>query len=195
MPTATIKFTSDFIIEASIRYRGQHRGRYVALGIKLLALVLLAPLALWMFWQEHVLIGVFFVALSVFMFFAHHVDYWLARRSFRKSPYRDEDVIIEFTDAGFHARSPKQDTKLHWSAFTRVAHFSDGFLLFQGPKFFNWIPLSSLGSPAQATDLAALLRSNIAEHKIVEPDHWTERGRAASVYNSGTTDRPPRSAP
>jgi hypothetical protein len=185
MPTASIKFTSDFLIEAFRRYRRQHRGRYVGLAIKLLALVLLAPIAVFMFWQEHVLFGVFFAALGVFMFFAHHVDYWLARRSFRKSPYRDEDMIIEFSDAGFHARSPKQDTRLQWSAFTRVAHFRDGFLLFQGPRFFNWIPVSSLGSPSQAAELAALLRSKIAEHRIVEPCAAPTHGPATSSGNSG----------
>ena len=137
MPTASIKFTSDFLIAAFQRYRRQHRGRYIGLAIKLLALALLAPIAVWMFWQGYIVIGIFVAALSVFMFFAHHVDYWLARRSFTKSPYRDEDVLIEFTDAGFHACSPKQDTRLQWSAFTKVVHFGDGFLLFQGPKLFN----------------------------------------------------------
>jgi len=169
MPTASIKFTSDFLIAALQRYRRQHRGKYVGLAIKLVALALLAPLAIWMFWHGHVVIALFFAALSIFMFLAHHVDYWFARRSFRKSPYRDEDVTIEFSDAGFHARSPKQDTKLQWSAFTRVSHFRDGFLLFQGPKFCNWIPLSSLSSPSEAAELETLLRSKIQDHRIVEP--------------------------
>ncbi|MBX3734944.1 MAG: YcxB family protein [Verrucomicrobiae bacterium] len=191
MPTASIKFTSDYLIAAFQRYRRQHRGRYVGLAIKLLALALLAPLAFWMFWQEHLVIGGLFAALSVFMFFAHHVDYWLARRSFTKSPYRDEDVLIEFTDAGFHARSPKQDTKLQWSAFTKVAHFRDGFLLFQGPKFFNWIPFSSLGSPSQAAELSAFLRSKISEHKIVEPSAAPNGGPATQLGNSGVTEGPP----
>lgn len=170
MPTASIKFTPDFLVVALQRYRRQHRGRYVGLAIKLLALTLLAPLAIWMFWQGHVVIGSLFAALSMFMFFAHHVDYWLARRSFWKSPFRNEDVTIEFTGEGFHARSPKQDTKLQWSAFTRVAHFRDGFLLFQGPKFFNWIPMSSLGSPSQAAELETLLRAKVQDHRIVEQD-------------------------
>jgi YcxB-like protein len=169
MPTASIKFTPDFLVEALKRYRLQHRGRYVGLAIKLFALALLTPLAIWMFSRGHILIGILFAALGTFMFFAHHVDYWLARRSFRRSPYRDDDVTIEFTDTGFHARSPKQDTKLQWSAFTRVAHFRDGFLLFQGPKLCNWIPHSALGSTSQAAELATLLASKIAEHRIVEP--------------------------
>ena len=169
MPTASIKGTSDFLIEGLQRYRRQHRARYVMLVIRVLAAVLLAPLTILTFWQGPVVIGVFLMALTVVMFFGHHVDYWCARRSFRKSPFRDEDVEIDFSDTGFHARSPKQDVKLQWSVFTRVAHFKDGFLLLQGPNVFNWVPLSSLGDPSQAAELAALLRSKISEHKIVEP--------------------------
>lgn len=169
MPTASIKFTSDFLIVAFQRYRRQHRGRYVGLAIKSLALVFLAPVAIWMFWREHILMGISFLALSVFMFFAHHVDYWLIRRSFRKSPYCDEDVTIELSDAGFHVRSSKQDSRLQWTAFTKVVYFKDGFLLFQGPKSFIWIPLSSLSYPSQAAELATLLRSKIPTHKTIEP--------------------------
>lgn len=191
MPTASIKFTSDFLITAFQRYRRQHRGRYIGLAIKLLALSLLAPLAFLMFWQGHIVIGVFFAVLSVFMFLAHHVDYWLARRSFTKSPYRDEDVLIEFTDAGVHTCSPTQDTKLQWYAFTKVAHFRDGFLLFQGPNCFTWIPFSSLGSPLQAAELSALLRSKITEQKIVEPSVAPNGGPATPTGDSRVTEGTP----
>src|SRR5688572_9933697 len=144
MPTASIKFTSDFLTEAMKRYRRVHRSRYVILAIKLMAVTLLVPLAGWMFWKDQLLVGVFLAALSGFMFVAHRVDYWLACRTFRKSPYRDDELTIEFTDAGFHAYSSKQDMALQWSVFTRMVEFRDGFLLFQGPTFYNWIPLSSL---------------------------------------------------
>ena len=157
------------------RYRRQHRGRRIGFLIKLFALALLAPITVWMFWKEQIVIGLFFTMLSVFMFFAHHIDYWLARRSFRKSPFRDDEVTIEFSDAGVHALSPKQDSKLQWSVFTKVAHFRDGFLLFQGPKFFNWIPQSSLGSSSQVAELEALLRSKIVEHRVVENGASSER--------------------
>lgn len=169
MPTASIKFTSDYLVEACRRYRRQHRGRYASLALKLLALALLAPVAVWLVKQGHIAVGVVFAALGVFMFLAHHVDHWLARRSFRRSPYRDEDLTIEFSEAGFHAQSPKQDVRLRWSAFTTVAHFSDGFLLFQGPKLFTWIPLSSLARASESAELDALLRARIPEHRIVEP--------------------------
>jgi len=168
MPTASIKFTSDHLVAALQRYRQQHRGRHVGLVIKLFALVILAPIALWLLREGYIMTGVLFLALCPFVFVAHHLDYWLARRSFSKSPYRDQDVTIEFTDQSFHSRSPKEDCKLQWSVFTKVVHFRDGFLLFQGPRSCSWIPLASLGNPAQAVELDALLRAKITEHKVVE---------------------------
>jgi YcxB-like protein len=191
MPTATIKFTSDFLTVALQRYRTQRLGRYVGLAIRLIiALAVLAPLAIWMFWQGQGLFGIFFGMMGVFMFFTHHVDNWFARRAFAKSPFCNEQVVIEFSDAGMHARSPKQETKLQWPAFTRVAYFKDGFLLFQGPKSFNWISLSSLGSPEQVAELATLLRANIPDHKIVEPGAVPNGGPTMPVGNLGASEGP-----
>lgn len=84
-----------------------------------------------------------------------------------KSPFNGEELTIKFDEEGFHASSSKQDVKLRWGVFTRVAHFSDGFLLFQGPALFNWIPFSAV-EHSEIPDLEALLREHIKEHKIVE---------------------------
>jgi hypothetical protein len=169
MPIANIHFTSDFLVEAFQRYRRQHRGRSVILAIRLLAFPVLALVALALFWQGDIAEGLYFAAFIVFLFFAHHIDSWLIRRTFRKSPYRDDHLTIEFSEAGFHTHSPIQDTKLQWSVFTRVTHFRDGFLLFQGPKAFNWIPVSSLESATQVAELETLLRSRVQEHRIIQP--------------------------
>jgi len=180
MITAYIKFTPDFLIEAMRRSRKLRRTRYIGIAVKSISLAFLVPLVLWITWrsrivwlgnpvlQGQIVIGlVIFAALSVFMLNAHHVDYWLARRRFRKSPYYDEEIFFEFSEIGVHTRSTKQDGTLHWSAFTKVAHLKDGFLLFQGPNAVNWIPLSSLDNPSEAGELAALLRAKIPQHTIV----------------------------
>ena len=48
---------------------------------------------------------------------------------------------------------------------------------------------SSAGT--EAWSLSELLGGG--RHEKAKPDHWTERGRAASVSNSDITDRPRRS--
>ena len=85
----------------------------------------------------------------------------------RKSPYENDELTIQISEDGYHATSSKQDVKLQWNAFTRVAHFSDGFLLFQGPKMFNWIPFCSL-APSEIAEVERLLKKHIQEHEIVE---------------------------
>jgi hypothetical protein len=166
MPVATIKFDSEFLGEAMKRCRAQSQAKVLGLAIKLGALAILAPMSFWLFRQGFRATGICFAFIGVFMFFAHHVDYWWAKRSFRNSPFLDDVLRIEFTAEGFHAKSEKQEVKLQWPVFTKVAHFRDGFLLFQGPKLANWIPFSSLESPGQADDLERLLREKIKDHVV-----------------------------
>ena len=47
---------------------------------------------------------------------------------------------------------------------------------------------------ASSIEIDRVIR-RVYEPLIAEPDHWTERGRAASVSNSDVTDRPRRSVP
>lgn len=190
MPTARIRFTSDFRVEAFQRYRRQHRGRYLGLAVKLFALPIFALSALALFWQGLFAIGLYFLAGCMFLYFAHYMDAWYIRWSFRKSPYRDDNITIDFTDAGFHVHSPIQDVKLQWSVFTRVIHFGDGFLLFQGPRAFNWIPLTSLGSASQVAELETLLRSKVRDHRIIKPC-VASNGDYASPLGNLESDRPP----
>src|SRR5205085_2179243 len=106
--------------------------------------------------------------VSVLMFFSHYIDYWLARRAFPTSPYGNENYTIEISEDGFHAKSPKSETKLAWSIFTKASHFKDGILLFQGPRFFNWLPFSALVDSKQKHELEKLLQKQIKIHQVVE---------------------------
>ena len=186
MIQALIKFTPDGLVLAMKRRRRLSRSRYVGIAIKSVALSVIVPLVIVIAWvgtnyklghafsNGQMLIGILFATvLCVFMLNAHHVDFWLARRRFRKSPYFNEEVSIEFSDSGYHSRSAKSDSMLQWSVFTKVVHFRDGFLLFQGPYLYSWIPLASLVNPSDAAELATLLRSKIANHTIMEPSILT----------------------
>jgi hypothetical protein len=168
MPLASIDINSDFFIEMLKRYRRQHGGRRFGLVIKVLGIVVLTPIATALFWQGRFLLGLFISAWIVLLLFAHLLDYWLTRKAFLKSPFRDELLTIEFTESGFHATSPIQDTKLQWCVFTEVVHFQDGFLLFQGPRIFNWIPFSTISDVQQIRELEKLLRAKVEKHRIIK---------------------------
>ena len=86
--------------------------------LKALLTVILAALAAFGFIHGPFALGLFFVGMCLLLLFSHHIDFWLARRSLRQWPFRDEIVAIVFTEDGFHAKSPKQETMLRWSSFT-----------------------------------------------------------------------------
>ncbi len=167
MVTTTIQFSPEFLVESLKRYRLQHRGRLAVFGVKLVALLVFGPIAVLLALTGHAGAGAGLAAFSLFVFFAHHLDFWWAKHSFLKSPYLNDVLVIEFSEVGFHARSPKQDVKLQWSVFTKVVHFKDGFLLFQGPKVVNWIPFSAFENSEQVSELDQLIRQKIQEHKVV----------------------------
>ncbi len=137
---------------------------------------LLCALMLWHFYQEEWFLGAMIGVLTVICPFLPILGRYAVqeqlRKSFQQSPFRDELLRIELRDDGFHAKGDISTVDLHWSAFTKVVHFEDGFLLFQGPQVANWIPVRYLEDAAALADLEALLDANIAEHKVVEPVTW-----------------------
>jgi hypothetical protein len=191
MTAASVQYTDDFVVDALRHYRLQHRARRPMIVLKVLMTLALAALAILGFIHGAFGLGLFFVGLCLLLLFGHHIDLWLARRSLRKWAFRDETVAIDFTDEGFHARSPKQETTLRWSSFTRAVHFRDGFLLFHGPASFHWIPATSLVGPSVVRTLERLLRDKIAEHRIVEPCAAPNGGRATQSGNSEVIEGPP----
>ena len=86
------------------------------------------------------------------------------RRAFVSSPHFHEELTFQLTDAGFHTQSQIQETRLQWSVFQKVVYFDDGYLLFQGPTVFNWLPCSAFFEGTNFTELESLLRSKIPQH-------------------------------
>ena len=56
------------------------------------------------------------------------------------------------------------NTRLKWSVCTSARRLADGFLLFQGPRRFNWLPFSAIteGSIEEAEEL---IRGNVSNYK------------------------------
>jgi hypothetical protein len=151
----------------------------VLLPFKILAVIALAILSVFAAIYDSTWMALFFIALIVLLLSGHCIDYWILKRRFRKSPYRNEHITITISDGGFHAIGGKSETKLTWEAFTKAAQFRDGFLLFQGPTLFNWLPVSGIvsGTPVE---IDQLIRKHIKEHKIASSSRTgTESSTAA----------------
>ena len=120
----------------------------------LLALALAAfALAFQVWW-----LAALFFATAVVIFPNHQFTSWSIKRRFRKSPHRNDDTLITLASEGLHGVATKGHSTLAWAAFTKARRFPDGFLLFQGPDVFNWLPDDALidGSITTDADLAEL---------------------------------------
>ncbi len=171
VPVANIRYDADFLDIAFKRYRRQHPAWPAVLFIKAAGLLVLMPAAILLFWTGEPMPALVALAFSILILSSGLLERWRLKWAIAKSPFKDDDLRITFSADGFHASSPKQDVKLTWPIFTRVAHFKDGFLLFQGPKLFNWIPFSAL-EPSGLEELENLLHTHIKKHKVIKPAPW-----------------------
>lgn len=168
MPTVSFQFTANHNLEGFKRYRRQSTWRLFALSVKAVGVVFFGFLCFLVMRGGDVVASLIFGALTVLILVAHHLEYALFRRAFKKSPYIDEVVLIEFTEEGVYIRSPKQNAQLQWSAWTKGIQFREGLLLLQGPQLFSWIPFASLQDLSDADELVELVRSKVSEFKIRE---------------------------
>lgn len=159
------KLNENYLIESIMRWRKQHTTRSVFIAIKAIASFLLTVFAILFFCFNHYILGVVFIALVGFMYKGHLVDLWLAKRSLRKSPYFNDDMVITISPESYHEKSNKVESTLAWSAFTKVRRFNDGVLLFQG-ALVHWLPSSAITS-GSVSSVEELARDNISDYKVI----------------------------
>jgi len=162
-----ILIDDDFLIQAFRKYRRQHGARYVLLAVKSVGAALLLAVSAFGVVMEMWGLVAFLVPLVFLMFSGHLIDFWRMKRRFRKSPFRNDEAAITLTPDGLHTVSPKSESRQTWAVFTRARRFSDGFILFQGPGLFNWLPDAALtdGTPHEVD---AMVRDNVKDYKVVE---------------------------
>jgi len=162
------KYDEEFRVTSLRRYRRQHRARHLLAVVKALAALLLLALAAFGLAHGMPWLTVFFVCVVILLFSGHLIDLWIFKRRLRRSPFRNEEVVITLAEEGVHGVSQKSDATLSWSAFTKACRFRDGFLLFQGPESFSWLPTPNLAKESQ-DELESLIRDKIKKYRDVEP--------------------------
>jgi hypothetical protein len=109
----------------------------------------------------------FFAVVIILMLYGHKIDNFIIKYRNRKSPHINEYVEITLSENGFQAVSSKSETKAKWSIFTKAVAFRDGFMLFQGPRLYNWLPSNKI-SEGNIEKLIDLIRTNIQTYKVIE---------------------------
>lgn len=164
MPAFEITFSESFLVEMFRRHRRSRKLALYAtllkgfLGLCLIGLTVMCVLA-----KTYVGASVICVFLALLVF-AYRIDELLLRQRFRKSPYHDERIRIQLSAGGFTANSTKSNVQLGWAAFTGARRLDDGFLLFQGPGVFNWLPINAI-TEGTADDAEELIRTNVPDYK------------------------------
>ncbi len=161
------KFDDQFVVDGFKRYGRQHAVRNTWYVSKIVLSLVFILLSLGSIYHGDYKLVIFFSIVIILMLYGHKIDYLLIKYHSRKSPHINEHVEITLNENGFQAISSKSETKTKWSAFTKAVAFNDGFLLFQGPRFFNWLPLNKI-SEGNVEKLSDLIRTNIKKYKTIE---------------------------
>jgi len=148
--------------EAFARYYSQLQIRKFFAAVKWIGIVVLSAAAAMAFIQQKWLGVAFLAAFIAVLLYSQRIDRFVRSRQLRRSPFINEDVDIILTDAGFEATSPSTSLRLAWSAFTSAVRFSDGWLLFSGPRLFRWLPDSSSITGSAGLEFEPLVRKHIA---------------------------------
>ncbi|MEM6690940.1 MAG: YcxB family protein [Planctomycetota bacterium] len=159
--TSRLLYTSEHLLETLARYRSQRLLFNVMRWMCILGgmVCFLGSIVALLNADFAICIGA--AAFAVFLFFARKLDDLIALRSFRHSPHRDTQLVLEFTSEGLHSSSENHDSTIKWSAFSEATLFDDGVLLYQGPKLVQWIPDESLEYSGDAEELRRLVESNL----------------------------------
>lgn len=150
-----ILFSESFLIEAFKRYWRTRLWGRLWWGAKVVLGLLLIVATLLSFFFEVLPVSLIFGALGGVLLLSRPIDLWIFRRRFRKSPYKDDRFHFTFCSEGFLVKGGKSEVRADWVVFTSARRFHDGFLLFQGPGVFNWLPFEKIvaGSVAEFDQL------------------------------------------
>ncbi|WP_186776270.1 YcxB family protein [Rubripirellula reticaptiva] len=165
--TSRFSFTSQHLIDTLTRFRSQHSGRRLWRWLRWVAAFIFVLVAIAGLFIPQYFASAFMVALAIFAFFPHKIDDYLATRNFRRSPHCNAQQIIHLSDDGFRAESEIEQTDLKWAAFSKAVIFSDGVLLYRGPKMVNWIPDATLDSTDGPFRIRKLLTEKLPTNHVV----------------------------
>jgi hypothetical protein len=156
-----VSYNEEYVLSSVERYRRQ---RHVypwfiavkvvcALGLAMLiAIIIYGALASPGKSGPPVLIAFVLAIFLLLLIQGPRIDYFFLKRRLRKSPFYGDEL------------TPRSQTTLRWSAFTRARRFPSGFLLFTGPTVFHWWP-DSARTQGTAEDVTCILRQNVAAYE------------------------------
>jgi len=152
-----------YYVEGAKRFRASKPKvlRSVIFGIKVVGVLVLVFGFVASIFSGHYMTAIPCLVSLVFIFCAKQIDLFVLKRNVRKSPHFNDDLMLNFSDDGMHAKSELLDLSLTWSSFSELKKVDGGFLLFQGPKYYNWLPGDAIVDSSQLSGVRELLEKNV----------------------------------
>ncbi|MGJ8674231.1 YcxB family protein [Rubritalea sp.] len=166
MIKSSFTYNEEFILEAQKKHKSANQLRKPFLIAGIAVIVLLIPIAIFMFSLDAIGMGVSILGFLLVVVGSLCYEKWSVRRSLRRSPYINDEVTITFSDEHFEVSTPISQTSLSWKVFTKAQEFPDGLLLFHGDHIINWIPSASL-IRCDIEDLRHFLKSKIQDYQHI----------------------------
>lgn len=161
------KLDDQFLVDGFKKYREQHAIQKTWFVSKIILSFVFLILSLVSLYHGDYKLIFFFAVVVLLMLYGHKIDYLLIKYRSRKSPHINEYVEVTLSENEFHTISSKSETKAKWSIFTKAVAFRDGFLLFQGPRLFNWLPSNKIYE-GTVEELIDLIRNNVKNYNVIE---------------------------
>ncbi len=156
-----------FFTSAFQRHYKQHALSRFFSTIRAMGIIVFTLCAMTAAVQKYWLPAFVTLGLALLILLSRKLDHFWLLWNLKKSPFWDEETVMEISDVGLKTSSNKGNADLAWQAFTRALRFPDGFLLYQGPSVFYWLPDSTLAEGFNAQDTEAVLRKHIANFRVI----------------------------
>jgi hypothetical protein len=162
-----IAFDDSFFVAMLRRYREVHAWRRTRVVVKVLLILFLVVCVAGSLAQKWWGMAGFWAAVIGLLLASPRIDYWIAKRRFRLSPFRDESIRLSMGPDGVHSVSSSHDQRMAWRAYTKAYKLDDGILLLMGPHLFQWLPDAAMVAGTRA-DADALIRGIAPEASQAE---------------------------
>jgi len=159
----TLTVDEAFLVETLERNREYSAMRFGRYGVKVICLAGMTLIVALLIWVRAYWLAALMSAFVVLLLLGPRIDYWLAKRRLRKSPFYHQRVTVSLDQSGFQESTELSLGKMDWRAFTRAIRLRDGFLLFSGPKPSHWLPDSAL-SEGNVAEAQQLIQQKVASY-------------------------------
>jgi hypothetical protein len=93
-----------------------------------------------------------------------NVRRWRARRQFAMRPDRDCEVEWTIDANEITLQTPQSRATSTWQTIMKIVKAPEGFVIYKGPRMFQWLPRHAFASDADYQRFASLARERVTKY-------------------------------